>query len=172
MSEHPLAEAILGSEELRMKTIPQCKQSKDVLSEANDEWRMNGFESVTGQGVKGSYKGVTYYAGNQRLMQGKRISPALQEAASAWEAEAQTVIWFANETEVLSVIAIAGPHQALVHPRIRTLQAEGIEVTSADGRQRSHRRALPGRQASPTTVPACCRRTRQPSSKNCRPKAK
>ena len=37
MSEHPLAEAILGSEELRMKTIPQCKQSKDVLSEANEE---------------------------------------------------------------------------------------------------------------------------------------
>ena len=28
---------ILGNEELSMKTIPQCKQSKDVLSEANEE---------------------------------------------------------------------------------------------------------------------------------------
>ena len=28
----------VGNEELRMKTIPQCKQSKNVLSEANEEW--------------------------------------------------------------------------------------------------------------------------------------
>ena len=149
MSEHPLAEAILGSEELRMKTIPQCKQSKDVLSEANDEWRVNGFESVTGQGVKGSYKGVTYYAGNQRLMQGKRISPALQEAASAWEAEAQTVIWFANETEVLAVIAIADRIKPSSIHAIRTLQAEGIEVHLLTGDNEATARAI-ARQAGIT----------------------
>ena len=149
MSEHPLAEAILGSEELRMKTIPLCKQSKDVLSEANDEWRVNGFESVTGQGVKGSYKGVTYYAGNQRLMQGKRISPALQEAASAWEAEAQTVIWFANETEVLAVIAIADRIKPSSIHAIRTLQAEGIEVHLLTGDNEATARAI-ARQAGIT----------------------
>ena len=140
---------ILGNEELSMKTIPQCKQSKDVLSEANDEWRVNGFESVTGQGVKGSYKGVTYYAGNQRLMQGKRISPALQEAASAWEAEAQTVIWFANETEVLAVIAIADRIKPSSIHAIRTLQAEGIEVHLLTGDNEATARAI-ARQAGIT----------------------
>ena len=139
----------IKNEELRMKTIPQCKQSKDVLSEANDEWRVNGFESVTGQGVKGSYKGVTYYAGNQRLMQGKRISPALQEAASAWEAEAQTVIWFANETEVLAVIAIADRIKPSSIHAIRTLQAEGIEVHLLTGDNEATARAI-ARQAGIT----------------------
>ena len=112
-SEHPLAEAILLNEELRMK---------------NEELGVDGFESLTGQGVKGTYKGVAYYAGNRRLMEDKRISPNLQEAASAWEAEAQTVIWFANETEALAVIAIADRIKPSSVEAIRTLQAEGIEV--------------------------------------------
>ena len=112
-SEHPLAEAILLNEELRMK---------------NEELQVDGFESVTGQGVKGFYEGVAYYAGNRHLMEGKRIAPALQEAASAWEAEAQTVVWFANETEALAVIAIADRIKPSSIEAIRTLQAEGIEV--------------------------------------------
>ena len=127
-SEHPLAEAILLNEELRMK---------------DEEWSIDNFESLTGQGVKGTYKGVAYYAGNHRLMEGKRISHNLQEAASAWEAEAQTVIWFANETEALAVIAIADRIKASSVEAIRTLQAEDIEVhlltgdneATADGRQ-------------------------------------
>ena len=112
-SEHPLAEAILLNEELRMR---------------NEEVRINEFESLTGQGVKGICQGVVYYAGNHRLMQGKHIAPALQEAASAWEAEAQTVVWFANETEALAAIAIADRIKSSSVDAIRTLQAEGIEV--------------------------------------------
>ena len=113
MSEHPLAEAILGNEELNLNSS---------LIE------VDGFESVTGQGVKGSYNGISYYAGNRRLMQGRRISSALQENASAWEAEGQTIVWFANETEVLAVIAIADRIKPSSVHAIRTLQAEGVEV--------------------------------------------
>ena len=90
--------------------------------------KVDGFESVTGQGVKGIYKGIPYYAGNRRLMQGRRISPTLQEAASAWEAEAQTVVWFANDTEALAVIAIADRIKPSSIEAIRTLQAGGINV--------------------------------------------
>ena len=130
-SEHPLAEAILLNEELRMK---------------DEEWSVDNFESLTGQGVKGTYKGVAYYAGNRRLMEGKRISPTLQEAASAWEAEAQTVIWFANETEALAVIAIADRIKASSVEAIRTLQAEDIEVHLLTGDNKATAQAI-ARQA-------------------------
>ena len=130
-SEHPLAEAILLNEELRIK---------------NEELGVDGFESLTGQGVKGCYKGVAYYAGNRRLMEGKRISPTLQEAASAWEAEAQTVIWFANETEALAVIAIADRIKASSVEAIRTLQAEDIEVHLLTGDNEATAQAI-ARQA-------------------------
>ena len=130
-SEHPLAEAILLNEELRMK---------------NEEWSVNNFESLTGQGVKGTYKGVAYYAGNRRLMEGKRITPPLQEAASAWEAEAQTVIWFANETEALAVIAIADRIKPSSVEAIRTLQDEDIEVHLLTGDNEATAQAI-ARQA-------------------------
>ena len=112
-SEHPLAEAILLNEELRMN---------------NEELRVDGFESLTGQGVKGYYNNMCYYAGNRHLVEGKHIAPALQEAATAWEAEAQTVVWFANETEALAVIAIADRIKPSSVEAIRTLQAEGVET--------------------------------------------
>ena len=130
-SEHPLAEAILLNEELRMK---------------DEEWSIDNFESLTGQGVKGTYKGVAYYAGNRRLMEGKRITPALQEAASAWEAEAQTVIWFANETEALAVIAIADRIKPSSVEAMRTLQDEDIEVHLLTGDNEATAQAI-ARQA-------------------------
>ena len=145
-SEHPLAEAILLNEELRMKTIPLLKQSKDVLSEANEELNIDRFESLTGQGVKGSYKGMSYYAGNRHLMKGKRITSTLQKAASAWEAEAQTVVWFANETEALAVIAIADRIKLSSVEAIRALQAEGIEVHLLTGDNETTAQAI-ARQA-------------------------
>ena len=133
-SEHPLAEAILGNEELRMKNeeFAAFNEHSSFPREAgilhSSFKKVDEFESVTGQGVKGIYKGIPYYAGNRRLMQGRRISPTLQEAASAWEAEAQTVVWFANETEALAVIAIADRIKPSSIEAIRTLQAGGINV--------------------------------------------
>ena len=130
-SEHPLAEAILLNEELRMKS---------------EELDIDHFESLTGEGVKASYKGIAYYAGNRRLMEGKLIAPALQEAASAWEAEAQTVVWFANKAEALAVIAIADRIKSSSVEAIHTLQAEGIEVHLLTGDNETTAQAI-ARQA-------------------------
>ena len=130
-SEHPLAEAILLNEELRMKS---------------EELDIDHFESLTGEGVKASYKGIAYYAGNRRLMEDKLIAPALQEAASAWEAEAQTVVWFANKAEALAVIAIADRIKPSSVEAIHTLQAEGIEVHLLTGDNETTAQAI-ARQA-------------------------
>ena len=172
-SEHPLAEAILGNEELRMKN-EERRMKNEELRMKNEEFaafnehssfpreagilhssfkKVDGFESVTGQGVKGIYKGIPYYAGNRRLMQGRRISPTLQEAASAWEAEAQTVVWFANETEALAVIAIADRIKPSSIEAIRTLQAGGINVHLLTGDNEATAQAI-ARQAGITQYKA------------------
>ena len=158
-SEHPLAEAILGNEELRMKNeeFAAFNEHSSFPREAgiphSSFKKVDGFESVTGQGVKGIYKGIPYYAGNRRLMQGRRISPTLQEAASAWEAEAQTVVWFANETEALAVIAIADRIKPSSIEAIRTLQAEGINVHLLTGDNEATAQAI-ARQAGITQYKA------------------
>ena len=158
-SEHPLAEAILGNEELRMKNeeFAAFNEHSSFPREAgilhSSFKKVDGFESVTGQGVKGIYKGVPYYAGNRRLMQGRRISPTLQEAALAWEAEAQTVVWFANETEALAVIAIADRIKPSSIEAIRTLQAGGINVHLLTGDNEATAQAI-ARQAGITQYKA------------------
>ena len=158
-SEHPLAEAILGNEELRMKNeeFAAFNEHSSFPREAgilhSSFKKVDKFESVTGQGVKGIYKGIPYYAGNRRLMQGRRISPTLQEAASAWEAEAQTVVWFANETEALAVIAIADRIKPSSIEAIRTLQAGGINVHLLTGDNEATAQAI-ARQAGITQYKA------------------
>ena len=165
-SEHPLAEAILGNEELRMKNEERRMKNEEfaAFNEHSSFPREAGilhssfkkvdeFESVTGQGIKGIYKGIPYYAGNRRLMQGRRISPTLQEAASAWEAEAQTVVWFANETEALAVIAIADRIKPSSIEAIRTLQAGGINVHLLTGDNEATAQAI-ARQAGITQYKA------------------
>ena len=158
-SEHPLAEAILGNEELRMKNeeFAAFNEHSSFPREAgiphSSFKKVDGFESVTGQGVKGIYKGIPYYAGNRRLMQGRRISPTLQEAASVWEAEAQTVVWFANDTEALAVIAIADRIKPSSIEAIRTLQAGGINVHLLTGDNEATAQAI-ARQAGITQYKA------------------
>lgn len=117
-SEHPLAEAILSSEELR-------KAEKGIT--------VDGFESLTGQGVKGCCRGTTYFVGNRRLVQGKQPDPALQEAADRWENEAKTIVWFADDVQVLAVIAIADHIKSTSVQAIQTLQKQGIDVCLLTG---------------------------------------
>ena len=95
-SEHPLATAVV-----------------QALSQANadngGDCLLTGFESITGKGVKASWNGKTYYAGNRRMLaeRGITISPALSEKAEAFAQEAKTVIWFADEQQALATCAIA-----------------------------------------------------------------
>ena len=111
LSEHPLAEAL----------VQYLPETDVVVSE---------FESLTGMGVKGCHEGVTYYAGNQRLMeqQGLTSSPFLQAKAQQMSTEAQTVIWLASEHQILAVAGISDPVKATSQTAITELQKLGISV--------------------------------------------
>ena len=138
-SEHPLAEAIVESFANERHPAPEA-------SPANGEWHIGQFESVTGQGVKGRCNGHTYLAGNRRLVDGCRIAPALEEAAARWEAEAQTVVWFADEREILAVAGITDRIKHTSPAAIKALQNEGIDTYLVTGDNETAARVL-ARQA-------------------------
>lgn len=118
-SEHPLAEAVVSH--LKKEQVqPAVLQVVD---------------SITGQGVKASYDGVAYYVGNNKLMSDHdvTVTPSLASAAEKWQDEAQTVIYFANQNDVLAVIAIADQVKATSKQAIETLQNMGIEVYMLTG---------------------------------------
>ena len=116
-SEHPLAEAVV-------KYLESCR-----------EVPVTGFESITGEGVRGEYAGETYYAGSRKLMEryGIAVGEELSREAGKLEKSAHTVIWFADSTEALCIAAVADRIKESSAMAVETLQKMGIDVWMLTG---------------------------------------
>ncbi len=117
LSEHPLAEAIVGY--------------------FKDSWftEIEDFDSITGKGVKGRAQGKTYYAGNRKLLEEKGIavSQSLADEAARLTAEAQTVIWFSDEENALAIAGITDRIKETSIVAVKELRSAGIDVYMLTG---------------------------------------
>lgn len=117
LSEHPLAEAIVGY--------------------FKDSWftEIEDFDSITGKGVKGRAQGKTYYAGNRKLLEKKGIavSQSLADEAARLTAEAQTVIWFSDEENALAIAGITDRIKETSIVAVKELRSAGIDVYMLTG---------------------------------------
>ena len=117
-SEHPLADAIV--EHLK----------KDAVF--NHEVRI---ENISGQGIQGTYQDKPYFIGNERLMKEKNIH--LGEAAHLWLSskleQANTVVLFSDDKNILAGIAIADNIKRTSAEAVRQLRESGIEVYMLTG---------------------------------------
>lgn len=117
LSEHPLAEAV----------VRHFRDARNV--------DITGFESLTGRGVKGECNGKLYYAGNRQLLEENRISiaPSLSDEAARLTADAQTVIWFADNEKALAIAGITDRIKQTSIQAVSELQAAGIDVYMLTG---------------------------------------
>ena len=129
LSEHPLANAV--TYHLKGEFLP-----------------LTQFESITGQGVKACFNNQYYLAGNEQLLktQGIRISSEQEETAVTFTHDAQTVIWFADEKQVLGIAAISDRIKETSREAIFLLQQQGIDVVMLTGDNPSTAQAI-ARQA-------------------------
>lgn len=118
-SEHPLAEAVVN----RLK---ETKISGITLT---------SFESLTARGVKGVSGNKTYYVGNRKLIAENniRLEGSLREKAGQYQQKANTVVYFADQDEVIAVIAIADKVKETSAKAIAALQNMGIDVYMLTG---------------------------------------
>ncbi|UUW07907.1 heavy metal translocating P-type ATPase [Flavobacterium plurextorum] len=125
-SEHPLAEAVV-------------KNLEGVQSVT-----LSDFDSITGKGAKAVYNNETYFVGNKKLLTENNITIAdsLLEQADAWGKESKTVIWFANSTEALSVIAISDKIKETSVEAIKNMQDMGIELYMLTGDNEATAKAI------------------------------
>lgn len=119
-SEHPLANAVLDEAEFR-GIIPQS---------------VVDFEVFPGLGIKAVISERVYFAGSIKLMEEKRITTdAFTKKAELLADEGHTLLYIANSTEVLGVIAVADvlkPHSA---EAVKHMQQMGLEVIMLTGDQ-------------------------------------
>ena len=73
--------------------------------------KIEGFEAVTGQGVKGRIGARAVLLGNQRLMEEAKIdpSPPLAASAEARRKEGETVMFLGLDGTLAGLVAVADP---------------------------------------------------------------
>ena len=88
-----------------------------------------------GMGVSGSSGDERYFIGNRKLLTEHNISIDQRVAALAerWQNNARTVVYFANGTSVLALIAIADKIKPTSKEAITRLKDMGIEVYMLTG---------------------------------------
>jgi Cu2+-exporting ATPase len=125
-SEHPLADAV----------VKHLSISDDVP--------VHHFESITGFGAKAHVGNNMFFIGNEGLMKQNniQIAESLRLNAEKFLSGAKTVIFFANETEVIAVIAIADKIKDTSIAAIKELQDSGIEVYMLTGDNKQTAKAV------------------------------
>jgi Cu2+-exporting ATPase len=118
-SEHPLASAVV----------------RYLEEKGNKKVSLESFESITGQGVKAKYLGKEFFVGNLRLLKkfNLSLSQEWKDKTENWEQEAQTVVYFGNEDELIAMIGIQDQIKASSKSAIKQLHEMGIEVHMLTG---------------------------------------
>lgn len=117
-SEHPLSHAI--SEYAKAKNI-QAKNIED-------------FEAISGKGIKAKYENKIYYGGNISLMKEKNIDlKSYEKKADKFSNEGKTSMYFADEKNVIGIIAVQDKPKNLSKIAIDEMKKMGYEVRMITG---------------------------------------
>lgn len=125
-SEHPLAEAVV-----------KHLEGAGTVS-------LSAFNSITGKGIKAAHNSEAYFAGNRKLLAENNIIIAdeLLKQAEEWAKQSKTVIWFADNKQALSVIAVADKIKETSAAAVKQMQDMGIDVYMLTGDNEATARAI------------------------------
>lgn len=118
-SEHPLASAVVNYfKKEKIQPLPIEK-----------------FESVTGRGVKATVAGAHYLIGNRKFLNANLIlpSPDLEKQVQIWENEAKTVLFFAENVQLVGILAVADTLKETSVASISELKNDGLEIYMLTG---------------------------------------
>lgn len=131
-SEHPLAAAIVKGAEKRGVAL----------------WGTDGFESVTGKGVKGTVDGRSVTLGNTSLMADLGIDLGeLGTDAEALRKDGETAMFVAVDGKAAGILGVADPIKAGTAEAIKELHGEGLRVVMLTGDSRTTAEAVARRLA-------------------------
>lgn len=117
-SEHPLAVAI----------VRYCQENNVKFTDSTD------FASVSGRGVSGAVDGAKYFSGNIKMMKENSISTGEYfEAGEKFAENGKTPLYFANDKEIIGIIAVADTIKATSVEAVANFKKMGINVYMVTG---------------------------------------
>jgi P-type Cu+ transporter len=119
-SEHPLAAALVrGAEALGLALAP-----------------VQGFESRTGRGVRGTVEGRSTALGNSAFFAEAGVDvSALAPVAAEEESEGRTAVFLAVDGRPVAVLSVEDPLKPSASDALAALRAEGLEIVMLTGDQ-------------------------------------
>lgn len=119
-SDHPLVEAIVTALEGEEQVIPA---------------HLDGFENITGKGVRVAYQGAEYWVGSHKLLKDYQanLSDILADMLTQYESDGNSIVYFGRENDLLAVIAIKDQLRVTSMEAIRELRTQDIEICMLTG---------------------------------------
>lgn len=122
-SEHPLARAI----------VRYVEQQPDIIEQATD-LEVKEFEALPGNGLSGKLDGAILFGGNASFISQKVvIGEEIRRQAESLSEEGKTPLYFAKDSRLLGVIAVADTMKEDSPQAIRELKNMGIHVVMLTG---------------------------------------
>jgi Cu+-exporting ATPase len=126
-SEHPLARAIVEGALARSVTPIEVAQ----------------FDSVTGQGVTGSWDGQRLALGNAVLMRAVGAAvDATHEQSETLRRSGQTIIHLAIDAQLAGILAVGDPLKDSTPAALQTLKTQGLRLVMLTGDNRTTAQAV------------------------------
>jgi P-type Cu+ transporter len=121
-SEHPLARAIVDGARARGVTPVEIAH----------------FDSVTGQGVTGTWEGRRVALGNAALMRAAGVDiGAAHEASERLRRTGQTIMFLAIDARLAGILAVGDPLKDSTPPALQALKALGLRLVMLTGDSRT-----------------------------------
>lgn len=138
MSEHPLAEAIVG-----FATKELACDSHDGVVDAEATYTPADFTQIAGGGIQATVDGQVALIGNARLMHAQGVdTAAFDKLAHRLSGEAKTALFVAIDGQVAAVFGIADTVKASSAAAIARLGAMGIRTVMLTGDQQKTAEAV------------------------------
>jgi len=126
-SEHPLAAAIV-----------EGAQKREI-----DMEKVEGFESISGQGVKGKVSGRDVALGNLKLFEQLGIDLGeLPDSAEELRHDGQTVMFVSVDGKAAGLVGVADPIKESTPEAIKQLHEEGLSIVMLTGDNQTTARAV------------------------------
>ena len=137
-SEHPIAKAVVAyaaslgkqsSHPLDTAVRKQAEELKMPLYEVKD------FLAHPGKGIEGFVGGQKMFLGNRSLIEdvGMFLAPEIENRAAALEFEGKTLLFLANQKELLGIVAVADTLKESAAKSVELLKKIGLEVWMITG---------------------------------------
>ena len=118
-SEHPLARAVID-----------CAKERGAKFSS-----VEGFQSVTGGGVKGKINARTVLLGKQKFIEnsGINLPEELKKKADDFQEKACTITWVAVDRQIAGILAISDPIKKTTPDAIFRLHKMGLKIIMLTG---------------------------------------